>query len=124
MVCFKIVVVSALLLSSGCYPTTPSSDCAEQISECLKSCENRPIEKNDYSTTPSSQRVTASPCEQTCYNRCGASISTIPAQPPVTVTPTAATPAPMPQPVPPPLEPALQPLPSTELEGGNGNNGN
>ena len=116
---------ACLFWVSGCYPTVPSSTCADRISNCLGSCENESPEQQELNETSNPGRVTASPCEQRCHAQCGNSLvpqtATSSGQsttPTIGATPTGAT-ATAPTPEPPPIEPPSAPTttPNTEETG-------
>ena len=113
------LLAACLFAGSGCYPTVPSSTCADRISNCLASCENESMEQQELNATSNSGHVTASPCEQRCHAQCGNSLvpqSAAPAgqttAPAAGATPTGAkatAPTPDPPPIAPPPEPTTAP---------------
>jgi hypothetical protein len=117
-----VLLAACLFVGSGCYPTVPSSTCANQISNCLASCENESSAQQELNATTNTEHVTASPCEQRCHTQCGNSLV------PQSATPTGQTTAPAagatptganaiaPTPEPPPIAPTPEPTtgPATE----------
>ena len=105
---WKEITVCAALLTVGCGARVPPSGCAKTISDCLESCDAGNAVKDDYSTTPSSQRDTRTPCEQVCYRSCGSASSqsraTTTGTTSTAATPTGAASEPMMTPEPPPIK--------------------